>query len=102
MNCQRSTVPGACLGVLFLEPVYPSCSIDKLLLTCVKRMALGADFNMDFFPDTGLGFKLVSTGAAYLGVAELGMDIFFHYKPPNKFKDDIIYIIDRRLASQFA
>ena len=82
----HSALLGACLSVLLFEAVNPACSVNKLLLASIKWMTLGTDFNHDFFSHSGLGFKLIPTRAADLGIVELWMDIFFHYKPPEIIK----------------
>ncbi len=63
--------------ILFLEPFDPSGSIQKLLLSRKKGMAVGTDLNPDFFLSA---FRLESraTGASDHGIVKTRVDIFLH------------------------
>ena len=63
---------------LLLELFYTSACVNKLLLTCVERMALGADFNVDSFLN-GTCFKDCATCTLDSCRAIVGMDTFSHY-----------------------
>ena len=67
--------------VFFAEAVYAPSSVKKALFACKKGMASGADFNMDIFSPRGENLLLVAAGASDCGVVNLGMNIFFHWKP---------------------
>jgi hypothetical protein len=69
------------LPVFFQEFFYPTSRINKFLLSCKKRMAGGTDLHFHFSIDTADG-NFVAACAYGIDLMILGMDIFFHRKPP--------------------
>ena len=61
-----------------LEAVNTSACINKLLLTGVERMALGADFNSDVLL-SGTGLDHITACAGDSGLNVVGMNSFFLY-----------------------
>ena len=62
------------------ELLNPSCRIDDPLTTsCVKRMAIGTDFNGCFLAQSGHGLPRSTTGAVESGWFVFWMDSEFHY-----------------------
>ena len=61
-----------------LELIYTSACINELLLTCIERVAVGADINSEIFL---CGKSLESRTASTLHSYELclRMDSFFHF-----------------------
>ena len=61
-----------------LELVNASAGIDKLLLTCIERMALGADFDVHITLDRvrGNGRTASASDGSFL---VFGMDSGFHF-----------------------
>ena len=77
---------GALLNGLFhvetlLETVNTSAGINQLLLAGKERMALGADFNLQFGLDRPR-LKRLTAYATDDGLAIFGMDLFFHAFSP--------------------
>ena len=77
---------GALLNGLFhvdtlLETVNTSAVIYQLLLAGEERMALGADFNLQFGLDRPR-LKRLTAYATDDGLAIFGMDLFFHAFSP--------------------
>jgi hypothetical protein len=69
------------LRVFLLEALDTTLSIDKLLLTSVKRMAVGANVHTDFFHGRA-GFKCVPTNTHHSGIGvKIRMDVGFHKIP---------------------
>jgi len=66
------------LGVLFAEAFDPTCGIDQLLLTGVKRMARRTNFCMNLPAESRTGLKSVPAITANGAYFILGMDTFFH------------------------
>ena len=65
-----------------LEAVNTSAGINKLLLTGVERMALGANFHLDVL----LGRLCLDHVAAVAGdgrLVQYGMDVLFHGDSPH-------------------
>jgi hypothetical protein len=69
------------LFVFFQEFFYATGRIDKFLLSGEERMAGGTDLHSHFFIDTADGY-FVAAGTDGINLIILGMDIFFHGKPP--------------------
>jgi hypothetical protein len=69
------------LTVFFQEFFYPAGRINKFLLAGEKRMAGGTDLHSHFRIDAADGY-FVAAGAYGIDLMILGMDIFFHRKPP--------------------
>src|SRR5579885_756209 len=63
--------------VLALEALHPSCRIQQPLLTGVKGMALGANFDVQR-AQRGARFEGVAAGAGHHATAILGMNSSFH------------------------
>jgi hypothetical protein len=66
-----------CLAIFFLEPFDPSGRIQELLLSRKKRMAAGADLDMDLL-FRALRLDRRSAGAFDHGTKNLGVNLFFH------------------------
>ena len=64
-----------------LETVNTSTGINQLLLAGKERMALGADFNLQFGLDRPR-LKRLTAYATDDGLAIFGMDLFFHAFSP--------------------
>ena len=68
-----------CVGVLLGETFDAAGSVDQFLLTREKRMAVGADFDIQPVPfDRGTGLEIVSTGAMNGYGMIVGVDTGFH------------------------
>lgn len=61
-----------------LESVNTSACINKLLLACVERMALRADFNLNILL-CGASIDHIAASAGNSGIIILRMDTFFHF-----------------------
>lgn len=62
---------------LLLESVYTSACVNKLLLACKERVALGADFYLDVRL-CGTSFDYVTASALDSSSLVAGMDTFLH------------------------
>lgn len=60
-----------------LKFVNTSACVNKLLLTCVERMALGADFDLDILL-SGLGLDNVAASTGNSGLLVIRMDTLSH------------------------
>ncbi len=60
------------------EFVDPSSSIDEFLFSRIKRMTVGADFDMKIMPDRGTGAELMTATAGHGDLAVFWMDSRFH------------------------
>ena len=69
------------LGVFFAETVNTAGCIHKTLFASVKRMAVGANFNVNLFTLCGKGVYLKTAGTDELGFENFGMDGIFHGIP---------------------
>ena len=66
------------LGAARFEFFNPPSGVDKLYLACVGRMALGANFNPDFW-FCCVHRESIAAGTNDLGVPKIRrMDVFFH------------------------
>lgn len=72
--------------ILLLELVYTSSGIDKLLLTGIKRVARGANIEMQLFLNRRTGEKAIAAGAANFDFRVGGMDIRLHMGAPETYK----------------
>ena len=64
-------------AVLLIELIYTASCLSSLLLTGIKRMALGTDFHVDLLLG-GTGNKGVAAVAGHRCLIIFGMDSFFH------------------------
>lgn len=67
-------------AVTLFETVHASAGIDQLLTPREKRMAFGADFDLELALD-GAAQKGFAACAANHGFAVCRMDIFLHVSP---------------------
>jgi hypothetical protein len=66
--------------VFVVELLNTACRIYNFLGTCIERMALGADFNVQSrFAQGGTGCELVATAASNCNVGVCGMDVCSHF-----------------------
>jgi len=65
-------------AVFAAVPLNPSGGVDQFLAAGEKRVAIGADFNLEIL-DRGAGFDHIATGARNRGVEILGMNFLFHF-----------------------
>ena len=74
---------GRCFGWFFnqtLEPLHPAGRIHQVLFASIKRMAIWANFRVDF-RHSWTSRKSIAAGASYLGLRVIfRMDVFFHNK----------------------
>ena len=65
-------------AILTIEFINTSAGSSSFLLTCIKRMAFGADFHMDIALCRSC-YKFISAVADNLCLIILRMDSFFHF-----------------------
>lgn len=73
-----------CCCKTLLELIKTSASVNKLLLTSIERMALGANFNLHFSNSRGLGYNGLAACALDNALFVFGLDSFFHFFEPHK------------------
>src|SRR5205085_1945057 len=67
-------------GVFLAEFLYAAFGVDDLLLTGIKRMALGADIDVQLrFTKGRLGGERAAAGAGHFDLCIGGMDLGFHW-----------------------
>ena len=64
-------------AVTLLEAINTSATVYQLLAAGIKRMALGANFHLEF-AFYGPGGKRLAAGTAHYGLTVSGMDVFPH------------------------
>ncbi len=69
------------LGVFLLKLLHPALSVNYLLLSCIERMALGADIEMNLFSGRFCS-KGLAAGAAHLNFLIFRMNSFLQFNPP--------------------
>jgi hypothetical protein len=65
-------------AVFLAELVHAAGRVHDLLLAGVKRMALGADFNVQWLVQGGTGFEFIAATAGYVNFFVFGMAFGFH------------------------
>jgi hypothetical protein len=71
-------------AVLAAELVYATAGVDDLLLAGVKRVARGADFNVEFLTEGRTRFELVTATTDDLDGFVIGVNIGFHGGSPER------------------
>ena len=77
LRLARTSAALALAAETLLELLDPACGVDKALLTREKRMALGADADLQVF-DGRTRLVDCSTGAGDCRCDVVGMNFFFH------------------------
>ena len=62
----------------FSELIYPTSSIDNLLLSCIERMACWANLDSQILAKCRFCYKRITTRAGNLNFWILRMYVFFH------------------------
>jgi hypothetical protein len=71
---------GCLCTILAAEFLDTACSVDDLLCAGIERMALGADFNVQFrFAHGGAGAELVAAAACHCDLFVLRVNGGFHF-----------------------
>lgn len=77
MQISRIVIDSKLNAVFLLELIDTTTGIDKLLLTCIERVAVGANLNAQvLFNRTGL--KCIPTSTSYCGYMISRMNSLFH------------------------
>jgi hypothetical protein len=70
------------LTVLLLETLDATCCVDQLLFPRKERMAVRADFNVNFFLRRTRGPGSAAGAASDMAFDVFGMNSFFHFFSP--------------------
>jgi hypothetical protein len=65
-------------AVTLTELVDPSTTVDDFLLAGVKRVAIGANLDLEIAGSRGSGSELIPAAAGHFGIAVVWVNLCFH------------------------